>query len=65
MNHLEEQLSKLYYEVRSIYFSCKYAGSDVCKGCNRYELCHEIVVAAYHILLAAKLANYIERKETK
>lgn len=62
---MEEQLSKLYDEARSLYFSCEYAGSGECKGCNRYEICHAIATAAYYLLLAAKLTDYIEGKEMK
>lgn len=62
---MEEQLSKLYYEVRSLYFSCEYAGSGECKGCNRYQLCDALVTSASYLLQASKLANSFERKEQK
>lgn len=62
---MEEQLSNLYYEIRSIYFSCEYAGSGECKGCNRYQFCDALVTSASYLLQAAKLANSIERTEVK
>lgn len=58
---MEQELSDLYTQVRNIYFSCEYAGSGECKGCERYQLCEAIVTASSYLLQAAKLANKIER----
>lgn len=58
---MEQELSDLYTQTRNLYFSCGYAGSGECKGCERYQLCDAIVTASSYLLQAAKLANSIER----